>query len=62
MFHFLTRRCWLVRLTVGPAYLPLVTRVTTGRIWQQFPDEETDGAHVDGRANTGWTDFNTLPR
>ena len=44
------------------ADLPVVTRVTTGRIWQHFPDEETDGAHLPGRSNAGWTDSNTLPR
>ena len=49
---------WLGR----PSYGPVVTRLTTGRKWQHFPDEETDGAHVDGRSNTGWTDSNTLPR
>ena len=46
----------------GKAYSPVVTRVTTGRIRQHFPDEETDGAHVDGRSNTGCTDSITLPR
>ena len=52
----------LVGCTWGPTYLPVVTRVTTGRIWQHFPDEETDRAHLGGRSNTGCTDSNTLPR
>jgi len=62
MSYLLTCRSWLVGLRVGPAYLPVVTRVTTGRIWQHFPDDEADGAHVGGRNNTGRTDSNTLPR
>ena len=40
----------------------VVTRVTTGWIRQHFPDEETDGAHVDGRSNTGCSASNPLPR
>jgi len=50
------------RVRGGPAYLPVVTRVTTGQIRQHFPDGETDEVHVDGRSNTGCTDSNTLPR
>ena len=46
----------------APDYLSVVTRVTTGRILQHFPDEETDGAHVAGRSNTGCTDSNTFAK
>ena len=46
----------------GPACLLLVTRVTTGRTWQHFLDEETDGAHVGGRSNTGCTDSITFAK
>ena len=42
------------------AYLPAVTRVATGRIRQHLLDDETDGAHVEGRSNTGWTDSNAF--
>ncbi len=44
------------RMAGDHARVPVVTRVTTGRIWQHFLDEETDGAHVEGRSNTGCTE------
>ena len=62
MSHSLTCRRWLVALHVAPPVYSVVTRVTTGRTWQHFLDEETDGAHVGGRSNTGCTDSITLPR
>ncbi len=49
-------RCCLVGMHVGsPADLPVVTRVTSGRIRQHFLDDETDGGPA-RRTEQHWMD------